>query len=81
MDFLAKESGVPKDKEPAVGVDALFSADFLAGVDGALTRALQLGTPTTILYRRNGKLDIRVKIDLTPPPTNDHPLVYEEPAK
>jgi hypothetical protein len=55
----------------------IFSKEFLDAVDESLVRSAS-GLPTILIYRRNGKLDIRVKVDLTPPAVGTEPIIYEE---
>jgi hypothetical protein len=59
-------------------VSKLYTKECLTAVDDALVRSATKGTQTTILYRRKGQLDIRVKVDLTPPSNVMNPLIYEE---
>lgn len=55
----------------------IYSKEFLEAVDAALTRCAG-GLPTTLIYRRAGKLDIRVKFDAVPPTPATTTFVYEE---
>lgn len=55
-----------------------YTKEFLDALTEALDNCAALGTPTVLLYRRAGKLDIRVKIDVTPPTNIILPLIFQE---
>lgn len=56
-----------------------YTKDFLTAVDDALVRCCLDKKPTTLIFRRKGQLDIRVKFDSTPPSSEQTLLVYEGP--
>lgn len=55
-----------------------YTREFLDAVDEALLRCSADSKQTTLIYRRRGHLDIRVKLDLIPPTTDNTPIIYEE---
>lgn len=58
-------------------VTKTFSKEFRDAVDQALVR-VSSGGASTIVYRRAGKLDVRIRLDVTPPQAGQMVLVIEE---
>lgn len=54
-----------------------YTKDFLDGLDAALIRCSDAKSATTLIYRRSGQLDIRVKIDQTPPTSTPQTVIYQ----
>jgi hypothetical protein len=58
-------------------IKKIYSKEFLNAVDDALLRCANDNSPTTLIYKRKDKLDVRVKFDAVPPAPATTTLVYE----
>lgn len=55
-----------------------YSKEFLDAINAALGTCAVSSQPIVLLYQRKGKLDIRVKVDATPPIPGVTLLVFQE---
>ncbi len=55
-----------------------YSKEFQTAVTDALIRAQKDGAPCILIWRRQGYLDVRVKIDLTPAIVGPTTMIFED---